>query len=138
MAPEVAAVLQEWRRLGDRLPRADQLLFPNSKGNPLDSDTFHRGWTRHMQEIGLSRPIGECNNRRWRGGDGIVSKYHFHALRHVCASLLIEQKLPILEVSKFMGHSEVRITENVYGHLFSDNDQAVQAVAKLGAQVFAS
>ena len=90
-----------------------------------------------MLEMRLSRPINECNNKRWNSGKGLVSKYHFHALRHVCASLLIEQGLPIMEVSKFMGHSEVRITENTYGHLFDDNHKTAQAVAKLGAQIFA-
>ena len=41
----------------------------------------------------------------------------FHGLRHNCASLLLSQGVPLWAVSKILGHSEIPVTANVYGHL---------------------
>jgi integrase len=42
---------------------------------------------------------------------------HFHSLRHTCASLLLNQGVPVIEVSRRLGHSRASITLDVYGHL---------------------
>lgn len=41
----------------------------------------------------------------------------FHALRHSAASLLIAAGVELVEVSKLLGHSEVRLTADLYAHL---------------------
>jgi integrase len=41
----------------------------------------------------------------------------FHDLRHSAASLLIGQGVELVEVSKLLGHSELRITADLYSHL---------------------
>jgi integrase len=45
-----------------------------------------------------------------------------HALRHGCASLWIEQGHNPKQMQKLMGHSSIKVTFDVYGHLFADND----------------
>jgi integrase len=42
---------------------------------------------------------------------------HFHGLRHTCASLLLNLGVPVIEVSRRLGHSRASITLDVYGHL---------------------
>jgi integrase len=61
-------------------------------------------------------------------------KYHFHALRHAAASLLIEQGLPPLHVKKIIGHSSVTMTLDVYGHLFPEDDASRHAVREVASQ----
>lgn len=41
----------------------------------------------------------------------------FHELRHSCASLLINQGYSLKEVQEWMGHSDIGVTANIYGHL---------------------
>ena len=41
----------------------------------------------------------------------------FHDLRHSCASILINQDVPLLNVSTFLGHSDLSTTANIYAHL---------------------
>ena len=43
-----------------------------------------------------------------------------HELRHSAASLLIAQGVPLKVVSETLGHASIRITSDVYGHLFDD------------------
>ena len=44
----------------------------------------------------------------------------FHDLRHSAASLLIGLMSSLVEVSKLLGHSEIRVTADLYGHLVKE------------------
>lgn len=41
-----------------------------------------------------------------------------HDLRHSCASLLINQGFQLKEVQEWLGHSDIKVTANTYGHLY--------------------
>ena len=41
----------------------------------------------------------------------------FHDLRHSAASLLIAAGVQLAEVSMLLGHSELRVTSDLYSHL---------------------
>lgn len=42
---------------------------------------------------------------------------NLHQLRHSAASILLAQGVPLHEVSRFLGHSTISVTMDVYGHL---------------------
>lgn len=44
-------------------------------------------------------------------------KYGLHALRHFCASWLIEQGFTPKRLQTILGHSSIQMTFDVYGHL---------------------
>jgi integrase len=46
-----------------------------------------------------------------------LPKARFHDLRHSAASLLIANGVELVEVSKLLGHSEIRVTADLYSHL---------------------
>lgn len=41
----------------------------------------------------------------------------FHELRHSCASLLLNEGFTLKDVQEWMGHSDIKMTANIYGHL---------------------
>ena len=54
--------------------------------------------------------------------DGLLKKANlphvrFHDLRHSAASLLIARGVQLVEVSQLLGHSELRVTADLYAHL---------------------
>ena len=53
----------------------------------------------------------------------------FHTLRHTYASHLLAQNVDILKVSRWLGHSSVTITLDIYGHMIPDNEN--EEIAKL-------
>ena len=53
-------------------------------------------------------------------GDSI----RFHDLRHTFESLLISQNVPLINVSNFLGHSDLATTSNIYAHLDKASKQA--------------
>jgi integrase len=46
-----------------------------------------------------------------------LSRIGFHALRHTCASMLVERGLSPLRLQRWMGHHSAAYTLDVYGHL---------------------
>jgi site-specific recombinase XerD len=49
---------------------------------------------------------------------GITPRYHpFHALRHTFASDLLGAGVPMLKVSRWLGHASIQTTVDTYGHL---------------------
>ena len=77
------------------------LVFPNRKGTPLDSHTLHRDFLRILKRSGLrSMPI--------------------HSLRHTYASILIASGHNPKYIQSQMGHSSIKITLDLYGHLMKE------------------
>lgn len=52
-----------------------------------------------------------------------LHKIRFHDLRHTFASILINQDVPLLNVSTFLGHSDLSTTANIYAHLDKSKKQ---------------
>ena len=46
-----------------------------------------------------------------------LHRRRFHDLRHSAASLLLAAGVQLAEVSMLLGHSELRITQDLYAHL---------------------
>jgi len=76
------------------------LIFPGKTGKPL----AHSYITTLLQKL-LS--------------DAGLPKIRFHDLRHTAASLMLNNGVPVLVVSKRLGHAKPSITLDVYGHLMS-------------------
>ena len=47
-------------------------------------------------------------------------KLNFHSLRHTFASWLVQKGVSIYEVSKLLGHSDIKVTE-IYSHLRAED-----------------
>lgn len=59
---------------------------------------------------------------------GIVGDYGVHALRHTFASMLFAKGVDVKIVSKLLGHSTVKITYDIYVHLFEKDISHVTSV----------
>lgn len=118
MTPMVLNELREWKLacpLGDK-----NLVFPTGKGNVENhGNIINRCLFPVQYECGIL------------GADG-KPKYGLHALRHFCASFLIDQTFSPKKIQSIMGHSSITMTYDLYGHLFpsDDEDQARLAAAE--------
>jgi integrase len=53
----------------------------------------------------------------------------FHDLRHTCATLLLQQGVPVTVVSKMLGHASAKMTLDTYAHVLPDSlDEASNAM----------
>lgn len=90
---EQAATITNWRPL-----RNESLVFPSTVGTPqLSSNVTHRLQTL-LEAATLPRQ-------------------RFHDLRHATASLLLAEGVDLFTVKSILGHSQIALTANTYGHL---------------------
>lgn len=84
----------------------DECVFTNSKGKKFRSDTVSKWFKEAVVAAAVDTPL--------------ESSIHFHTLRHSFASCLVQKGASIYEVSKLLGHSDIKTTE-IYAHLTPDN-----------------
>jgi integrase len=120
---QITDMIFEWR---DRCPDGEfDLVFPTDSGKPILLVNFVAGaWTPLMREAGLVVP-------EKKGGQIVLRpKYSPYCLRHYQASKLIEKNKDAKYIQTFMGHSDIKITYNTYGHLMKDRDERHKQTAE--------
>ncbi len=85
---------------GERWQRRD-LIFPNSIGNPIDPSNLRLDFNRLLEEAGLP-------------------KIRCHDLRHTAASLMLNNGVPPIVVSRILRLSKPNITLDLYCHLYQE------------------
>jgi integrase len=100
--------LRWWKKL---CPVSEyNLVFPNWSGKVEFLSNFNRrGWQPLLKDLKLVNEKGR-------------SKYPPKSLRHARASLEIESGANPKEIKRLMGHSSIKVTFDVYGHLFEAHD----------------
>jgi integrase len=99
---------QERERYGARWTDSG-FIFTSRIGTPLDPRNFYRNFQSICDQAGLGH-------------------WHPHELRHSAASLMLAQGVKLHVVSQVLGHSSIRMTSDVYGHLL-EPDRLEAAVA---------
>jgi integrase len=88
-------------------------VFTTQLGTPIDPRNCYRDFVAVCERLGLGR-------------------WHPHELRHSAASIMLAQGVPIEVVSDVLGHSSIRMTADVYGHILEPQRKAA-AEAMAGA-----
>ena len=117
---------------------------------PLKTDSSERTITLDMKTMDLLQPLIDAGNPFVFGStrslpitnvqrefaraikESGVKKIRIHDLRHSHASLLIAAGVPVIAVSRRLGHSSISLTLNVYSHLLSQTeDEMVSTINEL-------
>jgi len=99
--------------LGQKMPLPQPPIIPSGAGTPTTASNIRRDFRKLLVISGLP-------------------KIRFHDLRHTAASLMLNDGIPVLIVSKRLGHSKPSITLDVYGHLISSKqEEAAQLMDEL-------
>lgn len=110
-----AAQAERRLQMGPRWAAGD-VLFTGERGGALGASTVGHAIKRECDRLGLP----------------IITP---HGLRHLHASLLLSEGLPVPEVTRRMGHANSAITMGVYAHVVRKDDAAAtEAIGRvLGA-----
>jgi integrase len=97
--------ISEITRVGKKWKDHD-LVFPSTIGTPFNPRNLSRQYKSLLNEAGLP-------------------SIRFHDLRHTAASLMLNHGIPVLIVSKRLGHAKPSITLDIYGHLIPSMQEQV-------------
>jgi integrase len=115
MSPMVVNTLRQWRLV---CPKTEAgLVFPTENGGVIRHSRMHRIWRSLLDAAGLPR------------------RYRFHDLRHTAASLFIEQGWQPKKIMEIMGHSSIKMTFDLYGHLWATPESDQEAMAQIEARL---
>lgn len=89
----------EERAMLDTDWKEHNLVFPSSVGTPISPRNLVRQFKTLLERAGISRDV------------------RFHDLRHSCASLMIAEGVPLVVIKELLGHSQIAVTADIYGHL---------------------
>ncbi|PWB53160.1 MAG: hypothetical protein C3F13_10015 [Anaerolineales bacterium] len=95
---------QNLERFNSQDWQENDLIFPSSIGTPLDQFNLYHQFKTLIERAGLP-------------------EIRFHDLRHTAASLMINDGLPIIVISRRLGHTKVSTTMDIYGHLLPDTQR---------------
>jgi integrase len=93
-------------------PQAGALLFPNeSGGHQRYNNYLRRCWHKLMEHASMM-------DKKEGGGKQVFEpRYSPYSLRHFYASMMIHQNRDLKSIQERMGHADVKMTLEVYGHL---------------------
>jgi integrase len=128
MSPMVLNTLKEWKLACPATPL--NVVFPTESGTIHSNSNLHKHyWGPLQRKLGLAEKAdGERFGR---------PRYRFHALRHVAATLFIEQGWSPKKVQAIMGHSSIQVTFDTYGHLWENAEDDAKAMAQIEARLLA-
>jgi len=88
------------------------LVFCTRYGTPFDGPNVTRYFQRHLNRVGLPH-------------------LRFHDLRHSAISFLAAAGVPLEVAQRIAGHSDARLTANVYRHILpEEHDRAAEAMER--------
>jgi integrase len=127
---ETVRALNRWLKVAPE----SVFVFPNDSGNVWSyPNLWHRFWVPLMNHAGLvTDEAASATVRDWskERADFKQPRFGLHMLRHVYASLQIEQGVQPKRLQALMGHATLKLTMDTYGHLWPD-----EAGDKLAANV---
>jgi integrase len=85
--------------------RDDGLVFSTEVGTPIDPSNLRRSFKKVCEKAGLGH-------------------WHPHELRHSAASIMLAEQVPLEVVADVLGHSSIRMTADVYGHILAPQREA--------------
>ena len=121
MPKAVSAMLRAYLRDHHRANERN-LLFTTKPGKRITPGVFHRWyWRPLLTRVG----IGEFD------ADG--RGYHFHALRHFAASMMVDRGVSAADVAGILGHSSFDMTLRVYTHSVTEAPQQHAAIETISS-----
>ena len=106
--PKALQRIRMLRHSDNSVTRVTGLLFRTRLGNALGYNNVRRDWCMICEEAG-------------------VELKHIHAFRHTFATAALAKGIPILEVSRILGHSNANTTLKMYGHAMPGFNQRLLA-----------
>lgn len=139
IAPALSSSLKEWKLRAGSSPL--DLVFPSENGKAQ----WHQNLARRMFiplqiRAGVSKskvnPSGEVVLDK--NGDAVLTGlYGMHSLRHAAASGWIAQRIDLKRLQVWIGHENIELTLQTYGHLLQDVEGDAGLILKAGADLFA-
>ncbi len=135
------AIVTELKRWKLRCPNGDLgLVFPNTVGGVQDySHLMKRRFNPLLINAGVCDPVLVDGKPKLDAKKRPMMKprYGLHCLRHAAASAWIKQRIDLKRLQVWIGHENIELTLDTYGHLIADDAGDAALIAAAQAELLA-
>lgn len=103
---------------------AYEMLKEQKSRQDIYKEMFGKSYNREFDDYVCVNPMGDLlkpdyvtDHFRLVLEENGLRHIRYHDLRHTVASLLINNGVPLMHVSDYLGHKDIQVTANIYGHL---------------------
>lgn len=102
-------IVDKLREVLEKIPHNsdDDFIIKTKKGTPITPGAMSQLWRKLLSSIGLK------------------GEYVMYELRHTYATYLTKLGLPVADISRQMGHTDIRTTMNYYIHMGEDSTRNI-------------
>lgn len=102
-------------------------FITRKNGEMMTEMAYKRTWDSYL------RFLNECAGGRKGSGHRkpvwVIDRFTAHMMRHTYATMLFDANVDVKSAQKFLGHSDIEVTLNIYTHLSKfKEDQAIEAL----------
>lgn len=125
------------RRSFKMIPELKEILLAHKERQELYRKEFRKSYNKKYLDMVCVNPLGDLIKPSYitahfpklleKNG---LRNIRFHDLRHTCASLLVSLEVNMKVIQKYLGHSNMSTTADIYSHL--DANATGDAGMKLG------
>ena len=125
------------RRSFKMIPEVKAILLEHRERQELYRKQFRRSYSKKYTDMVCVNPLGELIKPSYITAhfptllrQNELRDIRFHDLRHTCASLLVSLDVNMKVIQRYLGHSNMSTTADIYSHL--DANATGEAGMKLG------
>ena len=125
------------RRSFKMIPELKEILLEHRERQELYRKQFRKSYSKKYADMVCVNPLGELIKPSYITAhfptllkQNGLRDIRFHDLRHTCASLLVSLDVNMKVIQKYLGHSNMSTTADIYSHL--DVNATGEAGMKLG------
>lgn len=119
------------------IPEVKEILLEHKQRQADFQKQFRKAYSKSISIMVYVNPLGELIKPSYITANfqKLLKQYgmrdiRFHDLRHTCASLLVSLDMNMKVIQRYLGHSNISTTADIYSHL--DDNATGEASMKLG------
>ena len=106
------------------LPRDSVYVLTTRKGTMMTEDAWKRLYQSYMNDLNLHYGLHDkINKYAPKQKPMVITPFTPHELRHTFCTILFESGIDVLTAQKLMGHSDPKITMDIYTHLSEQHEE---------------
>lgn len=111
----------------DEVKKSSGIVCTSAEGEQMTEMAYKRAWESYMKYLNTcAGGTKGCGKRKacWK-----MEKFTAHMMRHTYATMLFDANVDVKSAQRFLGHSDIEVTLNIYTHLSKyKEDQAINAL----------